>query len=60
MKKDKQPTSGFRIVCDCCKRQLCDFQFTEESDIVIYCRSCGQAKMVFKDKIKSTIGRNFI
>ena len=60
MTKKKEPKSGFRIICDCCKRQLCDFQFTEEGDIVIYCRSCGQARMIFKDKNKSTVARNFI
>ena len=48
---------GFRIVCDCCERKLCDYQYTEKGDIVVYCRSCGQTKIYFKDESKSTIGR---
>jgi len=57
-KKSKQ---GFRIVCDVCDRQLCDFQFTEKQDIVVYCRTCGQAKIIFKSlNYKEWGGRNFI
>ena len=57
--QEENNKQGFRIVCDVCKRQLCDFQFTEEGDIVVYCRSCGQMKMIYKSEICAG-GRNFI
>ncbi len=59
-KEKRKKVEGFRIICDICKRQLCDFQFTESGDIVVYCRSCGQTKMIYKNKDCSTIARNFI
>lgn len=54
MKKKKENNitdkkEGFRIVCDICGRQLCNFQFTENGDVVVYCRSCTQAKIICKE-----------
>lgn len=39
----------FRIVCDICNRKTCCFQFTENGDLVIYCKSCGQTEIIIKD-----------
>jgi len=41
-------TTNFRIVCDVCNRKVCDFQFTEKGDIVVYCRSCGNTHLIHK------------
>jgi hypothetical protein len=38
----------FRIRCEC-GRVACDFQFTENGDIVIYCLTCGRTEIIFKD-----------
>ena len=37
----------FSIVCKCGRKNV-DFAFTEDGDIVMYCKSCCRTEIVFK------------
>ena len=39
----------FRINCTKCKREDCDFEFTPDHNMVIYCNACGATHIVFKE-----------
>jgi len=38
----------FELKCGRCNRAAFDLQSTEKGDFVVYCRSCGNARMVIK------------
>ncbi|KKM17915.1 hypothetical protein LCGC14_1670990 [marine sediment metagenome] len=37
---------GFKIGCGHCGRNLCDFAFTEDGDIIIVCKTCGKKGLI--------------
>ncbi len=43
--------SGFRIVCDKCKRTNCDLEITQKG-FVVYCKSCCNAHFFHNENFK--------
>jgi len=50
MKKLNEISNGnFNINCTCGNKN-CDFEFTETSNIVIYCKICGNTELMIKNE----------
>jgi len=44
----EETSNGFSIACHSCKRSNCNYEFTENNNLVLHCKACGKTNIIFR------------